>query len=357
MRILIIGNGFDKAHGLATNYKEYIDMMDIFLNYYGWNGPCYAITNEYKKYTDFCKRIGSDGILNNLNKAIKESCWIKIFNKMKDHVGDKWFDLEEIIRIIVENANNCRESDHNGRISSSSKKQLSDFYDASPFLNKCENYVDLFREMNNDLDDVKKSLSIYVGQFISSFSPNKLRLFDELIGANKVLSFNYTRTYENTYNKLSQGNLCYIHGVAQPHDETVDANIVLGFDKSYNDEDKSYSDLIPFEKYYQRIVNHCDNSYYSWFDSIKYDKKEVELFIFGHSLAPSDGDVLMKFITNEYIKTTVFYLNEKDRAEKIKNLAIILGQSELVKLAGGLKPRIRFIQYDSNNDATFVLEE
>lgn len=86
-------------------------------------------------------------------------------------------------------------------------------------------------------------------------------------------------------------------------------------------------------------------------------EREVELFIFGHSLAPSDGDVLIKFITNEYIKTTVFYLNDEDRAEKIKNLAIILGQSELVRIAGGPKPRIRFIQYDSKDDDTFVLED
>lgn len=255
MRILIIGNGFDKAHGLATNYKEFIDMTAIFLKYYGWKGTDFANTNEYNKYTDFCKRIGSDTILNYFNECIKDSCWIKIFDKMKNLVGEKWFDLEEIIRIIVENTNDCREADHNGQISLSSAKQLSGFYDISLFLNKCWNYLDLYKKMKIDLDNVKEAISIYMGLYVPSFLPSKLRLFDELIKADRVLSFNYTRTYAETYFFLPD-NICYIHGVSQSLDETVIDNIVLGFDKSYHDEDKSHADLIPFEKL---LSAHCQS--------------------------------------------------------------------------------------------------
>ena len=41
-RVIIIGNGFDKAHGLATGYRDFIDSY--------WTNFSYHIFNGYKRW-------------------------------------------------------------------------------------------------------------------------------------------------------------------------------------------------------------------------------------------------------------------------------------------------------------------
>ena len=52
--------------------------------------------------------------------------------------------------------------------------------------------------------------------------------------------------------------------------------------------------------------------------------------------------VLKQFILSANTKTIVYYRNDFDRAEKIKNLAIILGPDKLIQLTGGIAPNIEF---------------
>ncbi len=79
-----------------------------------------------------------------------------------------------------------------------------------------------------------------------------LRLFSD-IKANKLISFNYTATYQNIYNKAIPTD--YIHGRARlNHKKGETCNLVLGFDDHYFDSANTVQELIPFEKYYQRIV-------------------------------------------------------------------------------------------------------
>ena len=59
---------------------------------------------------------------------------------------------------------------------------------------------------------------------------------------------------------------------------------------------------------------------------------------------PVDGDVIKAFVSAKNASTEIYYLDEEDRADKVKNLAIILGPNELIKLAGGTKPRITFVK-------------
>jgi hypothetical protein len=56
--------------------------------------------------------------------------------------------------------------------------------------------------------------------------------------------------------------------------------------------------------------------------------------IYGHSLAPSDGDILKQFIDNKNVKTDIYYLDEEDRAMKVQNLAVILEPQRLIELSG-----------------------
>lgn len=57
-RIIVIGNGFDKAHGLATGYKDFIDSYwkDFWNNIYGeysyWQMRTYGVVHAPRSYED-----------------------------------------------------------------------------------------------------------------------------------------------------------------------------------------------------------------------------------------------------------------------------------------------------------------
>ncbi len=106
---------------------------------------------------------------------------------------------------------------------------------------------------------------------------------------------------------------------------TESNNMVLGIDE-YLSEDRR-SDEIEFiafkKKYYQRIYKKAGNEYKKWLQQIDENvkagrKEENTLYIFGHSLDVTDGDVLREFINHENLKTVIFYRNKGAiRAKKL----------------------------------------
>ena len=83
---------------------------------------------------------------------------------------------------------------------------------------------------------------------------------------------------------------------------------------------------------------------------------ENKVIIFGHSLGETDGDILSKFILNKNVKTRIICYDEYDRAEKIRNLAVILVPDKLIELTGGSNPSITF-EYEQFNYEEFEAEQ
>ena len=156
----------------------------------------------------------------------------------------------------------------------------------------------------------------------------------------RLLSFNYTSTYTENYD-ASSIQTCYIHGKADA--EANNTRMVLGYDDEQLDNLKQNPEGIIFEKYYQRIVKNTDSNYFYWLNEINRVEKD-EVTIYGHSLAPADGDVLKSFICSPNTKIIIYYLDEVDRADKIRNLAIILGRDKLIQLTTGVHKTIDFVQ-------------
>jgi hypothetical protein len=146
-------------------------------------------------------------------------------------------------------------------------------------------------------------------------------------------------TYTENYNASIQ--TCYIHGKADANRN--DTRMVLGYDDEQLNNLKKNPEGIIFEKYYQRIVKNTDSKYFFWLDEINREQED-EVTIFGHSLAPADGDVLKSFICSPNTKITIYYVDEVDRADKIRNLAIILGRDKLIQLTTGVHATIDFVQ-------------
>lgn len=329
MKILLIGNGFDLAHGLPTTYNSFLDICDGVITKNTPN-PIYN-----SQYTDYCNTVSSSDyeVFKNL---IINNAWIEHFRDNRKRLGDKWGDFESEIEYVVKEYN--KQMIANGKNKSATDKfpkisrTLRNKY---PEYNKTYNQLFIFLSL--ELKQLTSALDIYFQSYVEKkdIKQNKMFLTKDI---NRCLSFNYTSTYASKYPAYDVYDFecCYIHG------ETSKNNIVLGFDDHYLVSEQTYIKTVPFEKYYQRIVKRTDNKYIKWLDDINNKKIDTELIVFGHSLTPADGDVLEKFLSSPYIKTFIYYLNEDDLAEKVANLAIVLGPDRLIEFAGGIDPIINF---------------
>ena len=70
----------------------------------------------------------------------------------------------------------------------------------------------------------------------------------------------------------------------------------------------------------------------------KYNK----VYIFGHSLDVTDGDILRETIRTPGVITTIFYRNKQQQANQIANLSKVLGQDELLDRTFSVSPTIIF---------------
>lgn len=116
-------------------------------------------------------------------------------------------------------------------------------------------------------------------------------------------------------------------------------------------------EFIAFKKFYQRIHKQTGCKYKNWVDKIEKDEQLKpwifngkdcsidyvhNLFIFGHSLDVTDGDILRDLILHDNVYTTIFYLNKEVMGQQIANLVKVIGQDELIKRTGGSTKTIEF---------------
>ena len=77
MDVLVIGNGFDLAHGLKTSYKDFLEACHKMSLQEAVDGKA-----DYKKLCD-------------------TNLWMKHFITRQKQLGDTWIDLEnEIFEVI-----------------------------------------------------------------------------------------------------------------------------------------------------------------------------------------------------------------------------------------------------------------
>ena len=127
--------------------------------------------------------------------------------------------------------------------------------------------------------------------------------------------------------------------------------MVLGIDEYLTENDqRSKVEFIGFKKFYQRIYKKTGCKYREWIDKMdelsqifNHDVQGNHLYIFGHSLDVTDGDVLRELILNENITdTTIYYRNREQLGEEITNLVKVIGERELIYRTAGKKPNIIF---------------
>lgn len=364
MQTLIIGNGFDIDHNLPTKYKDFLGFIEE-INYVKEIGEnkiekIYLADTDLKRYIkDVFLLPDKNNIKCEILSLIDENMWIKYFLGVKEAFGDNWIDFEAEISQVVQELENVKdyviaETKKGSRtivVPDYMKRKLDRLsFDAVPVYRGGSPIAvnEYISEWVKHLDELIRLLEIYLCDYVKNikieyYSPDIFNL-----NPDHIISFNYTDTYERLYSYgRRQIKYNYIHGKAFISNTVDTCNMVLGIDE-YLDESRrnKKTEFIQFKKYYQRVRKKTDCEYVYWFDNQGKPEKSQdyndEVYIFGHSLDITDGDVLASVFKCPNTRIVIFYYDNTVYGKQISNLVALLGQDVLLSKVYGREPSIVF---------------
>jgi len=309
MNILVIGNGFDLAHGLPTGYIDFLEFCKRVRRIYTYDssasGKYYETENldnwemnEYVKERLKCaynsrlaKKVAEDDervhmeivttdkILDELYSYIDNNTWIEYFFECSSYVGENWIDFEsEISRVIqaldagkfqLEHDSSVMSVDRNESqiltaILKAARTNLKSVYGDVKALEKFASIL------NVELQKMTRALEIYISEFVGKIEIGSKSVDIADINPDYIVSFNYSNTYERVYEKGDAVTCDYIHGRADIKNTLESNNMVLGIDEYLSDDVKDKEiEFIAFKKYYQRIHKQCRRLTEGWCADIK----------------------------------------------------------------------------------------
>ena len=216
-----------------------------------------------------------------------------------------------------------------------------------------EGIVEIKKQMLEDLNRLTRCLEIYLSDYVNNQSVSK-RLPDITgLKVDKVLSFNYTNTYERLYGKDIQDiEYDYIHGKADINHDVDSCQMVLGIDEYLpeGERDKN-TEFIQFKKFFQRIYKKTGIVYYDWVSDFYFEQRNgfrnsessmetFKVYIIGHSLDITDKDILEAVMLMNDNKTIIFHHDQDALGKQIANLVKVIGQDNLISMVHGSNARI-----------------
>ncbi|MDP8200681.1 MAG: AbiH family protein [Candidatus Tenebribacter burtonii] len=322
-KLILIGNGFDLAHGLKTRYS---DFLLWYLNY--------AIQSFRKngEYADQLIEISfSEYYIENL--SIDFTSLSRFKQSLEQYKADIIFKIKSaffknLFNITIELNWVDLESEYYSYL-----KELYLKLEASNFKN-FKHIEGRVKSLNNDFDYLKNELHEYLNTIEIS---DKCQVQDIAIHLEQLLAeickeksyilflnFNYTSTIDIYLKDLKNDHVIvnYIHGKLN-NDKN---QIIFG----YGDE---------IDDYYQKIENVNNKEYLKNFKSFGYFKttnyqdfsrfiesNQFEVYIMGHSCGLSDRTLLNRIVEHDNCtKIKIFYHaksdSENDYIEKTQELS------------------------------------
>lgn len=375
--ILILGNGFDIAMGRKTKYTDFIEFEKQLFS------------NPDEELLKFLKD------KNIRIEEYRDNLYLKFIHENKDKLGDNWSNLEIMISQLADAIMYFKENNEvlfkvatTGRNwlleenISNEKNYRSKLYIADMFFSLFheKGWSSLEREvaldkLNNEfiwqLDLLIELLEIYLSYLDyldfevreTEASSTALDAISDLSNS-YIINFNYTNTSGHLFGS-SKENTHFIHGRIDL-DRTFNRinTMVFGIEDKENDVN---SDLIPYQKYYQRVVKETGNQFEIFFNTNYFtikrnipgigtntikNKVSKNIIIFGHSVDPLDKEIFQKCFAlaenGKYDYRFIFtYYDDVAKRSIIKNLAIILGKEKLVELTG--KRNVVFVKSDDKD--------
>ena len=362
--ILILGNGFDLAMGRKTSYKDFLEFADKLF-----------VERDYQ-LDGFLKKHQID------IEKYKDNLYLRYIRENRTTLGENWSNLEIMISQLAEAIDFFRlnsdklyhksgdlypkyvdrfhkmmneEGNSASKIfigtiffklyNSSGWDKLERELALSELNNLFINHLDLLTELLEIYLSYRDYIDFEVEQIIPS--ETALDAIDGISDAS-VISFNYTHTPNKLY-KIPLEKTHFIHGEINLERPDYEINtMVFGIEDKANEIN---SDLIPYQKFYQRVVKETGNMYEKFFIN-KVNRSIVTLIskniiIFGHSVDPLDKEIFQKCFQLTYHRKYNYrfiftYYDDSTKRSIIKNLVIILGKDRLVELTGQRK--VVFVQ-------------
>ena len=366
MKVLVIGNGFDLAHGFETKYRDFLDFVSQFNSIYELHdhGDLYRLRSG--RHLQFFSKLFSQGyensneIIRELRKLTFDNIWVAHFWEVMDRRGENWIDFEKEISNVVQMQESYFDCVLDGESFETAAEELKGcIVFKNDILGKIEDEVgsdiDLLNKFKNacidryldHLNNLTRALEIYFTLYIGSLQKPQLvqDILDiDLHENDAIISFNYTDTYSRLYKQNPVNNVYFLHGKAVLEHTVENNDMVLGIDE-YNSDDARDSklDYVAFKKYFQRIIKGTTPRYKEIFQP-EDSKEPIDIYIYGHSLDVTDKDVLKEIITADKrdVNVTVFSYDKQTQKAHVRNLVQILGMDEMIEKTYNLDPKIKF---------------
>lgn len=359
-KLIIIGNGFDLAHGLPTSYGSFLNWIwknfdkcldeDIFKCLFNIDDRLFIPTN-YNSYKEFYVKIVNE---RNPNYSIQSSDYgdksfriiyneeylafefkNKLFELITVNNVEKWVDIEKIyydVLISIVNRDNKYRAIKNVQQLNNELKEIKELlenylyteveskYNFKKDYSNFDVITDLFQYQFKDL------LNKTDHEYFLEFPPDLrkyLTRFDNIFGStsrtvytNIFLDFNYTSNIQNYINVLSRkykhkfGDSVHI----QIHGKIYDDKNPINF--GFGDE---------MDDHYKILENTADNDYlqniksFMYFNNSNYrmlldwvESEVYQIYIMGHSCGLSDRTLLNTLFEHNNCKSIKIFYHQKD---------------------------------------------
>lgn len=366
-RLILVGNGFDLAHGLRTSYKDFMEfyLLKVFLqlvrNNYHYEDPLIYISSknnsrpnvlEYRQfdsgfaYLNYlqkeCSKIFDINLslfLHSSHQNILERNWVDIemiyFQCLCKHINDGQVDLQNVA-ILNQQLTYLKE-------------ELEAYLTAVEAYQKIEqpdpDLLEIFLQpmLWKDFSASAKPTDRFEMN-MRSISPSKQK---GKVNSTMVVNFNYTNTLAPYFeamqqNGLKNSSLNYIHGSLNSKENPP----IFGFGDEYN-------------KIYAEFEEHNENCLFDHVKSFKYfqtnNNKDLlrfvssdlfQVFILGHSCGLSDRTMLKAIFESENCRSVkIFHHNRSEESNDYHEKTIELGRHFTDK---GYMRRV-IVDYDASN--------
>lgn len=341
-RIIIVGNGFDLAHGLPTRYSDFIEWY--------WDQWGERLLRAINKCED-------DGLC---YFQLKDGCGLPYiahawgFYYQRVNPFEPW-DTKEILSIAKQDTKifkfEIKESFFSNICQSVETKGWVDI--ENEFYDRLSHTGSKAKSLNDDLDVVRKYLIEYLSRVQTGVTrnlinvelhriikepfvehdisldwlnnPNIINGFDRAKIKNVaytperllLLNFNYTDFADRYFADIQDASVIHIHGSLSKPD-----SIIFG----YGDE---------LDEHYKEILNKNDNEYLRHIKSIRYleapnyrnmlefiESAPYQIYIMGHSCGNSDRTLLNTLFEHKNCASIkIFYHKKGDGSDNFIELA------------------------------------
>lgn len=403
MNLLVIGNGFDLALGLPTQYKDFLNFIKAFDFVYSRKSLSELADSDIRsifldakvermflmeedktlEHKTFAKKIFLGftecqknpcftQAIKDMHYCIHDNRWSKYFQNAVDEKSvllGNWCGIEQEIKKIIqgiEQNDYCDEKakDEIKYTNNWAKVKIEQLCSENAIKYSANDYFSIKQLLRKEFNLFTVALGIYI-DFFASHAKKKLPFPKDVAALmqgseqkiDHVLNFNYIDNITSTVETGTSVDdfMCFVHGKAcymealnagkKIDDIIKDNTMVLGFDEYLDSEKKNdMLDFVYYRKYFQRIFKATDNSYVKWLhEPTPSEDNPHKVYIFGHSLDETDKEIF-KYIFADGIKTTIFYHSDEAKDRIITNLIHILGQDVLVDKINGISPDIKLVR-------------